>query len=389
MFVIVVAAGRGERAKLEGPKQYHVLAGKTVLTRTLEAVLARNSQGLVVIHEDDRPLYDQAIAALDPALVAKLLPPAIGADTRQGSVLAGLKALQHITKSDDIVLIHDAARPFVSQKLIENIAQSARLYGAAIPVLPIIDTLKCKQDINVTNGPDRSSLCTAQTPQGFVFGALLSAHEAAEGRIEATDDSAVMEAAGHTVHAIPGEKQNIKLTTPDDFEEAHQKLMMFEPRTGFGFDVHRLTKGDHIWLGGIKIPHDQEVLAHSDGDVILHALTDAILGTMADGDIGVHFPPSDPQWKGASSDQFLSFAAGKLKAKGGRITLLDITLLAEAPRLTPYRDILRARIAVIAGIEIERVSLKATTTETLGFTGRREGIAAQAIATVMMPWSLL
>jgi len=388
---LVVAAGRGSRAGAGGPKQYRDLGGKQVLTRTLEALLAAapDSQAKVVIHADDFDLYELAVAPLADDLRARLLAPAVGGATRQESVCNGLDALAEVCDAADYVLIHDAARPFVTPALIERALDAAREKGAAIPGLAVTDTIKqIAADSRIVATPERASLRAVQTPQAFRFGLIHKAHLAArkDGAAELTDDAAVAEWAGHCVFIFPGDTENGKLTTMEDFLRAEAKLYdLPDIRTGMGFDVHALGAGDHVWLGGVKIPHDQGLIGHSDADVLLHAITDAVLGAIADGDIGAHFPPSDEKWRGAASDQFLAHAVSLVAAKGGRIAHIDATLMCERPKVGPHRDAIRARIAEIMGLPLDRVAVKATTTEKLGFTGRQEGIAAQAVATVRLP----
>jgi 2-C-methyl-D-erythritol 4-phosphate cytidylyltransferase / 2-C-methyl-D-erythritol 2,4-cyclodiphosphate synthase len=388
---LIVAAGRGSRAGEGIPKQYRDLKGQPVLTRTLTGFLSHPEidQVLVVIHPDDRDLYEASIAAFAP-LSATLLPCVYGGDTRQDSVRNGLEALAD--SAPDIVLVHDAARPFASSELIDRAIQAAQRQDAAVPGTPVTDTIKViGSQSEVVSTPDRASLRAVQTPQAFRFASLLNAHRkaASEGLHNFTDDGALAEWAGLPVHVFEGEGSNIKLTHPADFLEAERRLkgspMTYLTKLGTGFDVHAFGDGDHVWLGGIKVPHDRGVIAHSDGDVILHALTDALLGALADGDIGTHFPPSDPQWRGASSDRFLAHAVSLVRERGGIVDHLDTTLLCEKPRLGPHREAMRQRIAEIAGLRLDQVSLKATTTEKLGFTGRGEGIAAQAAATIRLP----
>lgn len=389
---LVVAAGRGSRAGEGIPKQYRLLDRKPVLSRTLEGFLAHREVKivLVVIHPEDRDLYEQALAALPAGQASRLAPVAFGGETRQDSVRHGLEALEAFAPNH--VLVHDAARPFVDATLIDRAIEAARDWEAAVPGIGVTDTIKVvSADGKVEATPDRALLRAIQTPQAFGFSVLLAAHRKARAQNlrTFTDDGALAEWAGIAVHVFPGDPSNIKLTHPRDFAVAEQRLkgspMIYVTRLGTGFDVHAFGEGDHVWLGGIKVPHDRGVLAHSDGDVILHALTDALLGAIADGDIGTHFPPSDPQWKGASSDRFLAHAAALVRARSGKIDHLDATLLCERPRLGPYREEMRHRIAEICGLKVEQVSLKATTTEKLGFTGRGEGIAAQAAATIRLP----
>jgi 2-C-methyl-D-erythritol 4-phosphate cytidylyltransferase/2-C-methyl-D-erythritol 2,4-cyclodiphosphate synthase len=304
-------------------------------------------------------------------------------------VRAGLEALA--AHAPDIVLIHDAARPFVTAAVISRAIVAARAHGAAIPVVPVTDTIKEVDGTgHVAGTPDRTRLRLAQTPQAFRFAPLLAAHRraAAEGRHDFTDDAALAEWAGLTVATFEGDAANMKLTTAEDFTREDARLMaaLGDVRSGTGFDVHAFAGGDHVMLCGVRVPHSHGLAGHSDADVGLHALVDAILGALAEGDIGAHFPPSDPQWKGAPSDRFLLHACDRVRAHGGIIAHLDVTLICEAPKVGPHRDAMRARIAAITGIGVERVSVKATTTEKLGFAGRREGIAAQAVATLRLPW---
>lgn len=387
--VIIVAAGRGTRLQGAGPKQYRLLAGKSVLARTLTCFL--DTPGItaiqVVIHKDDESEYEHAIAGLI-GKDARLRPPVFGGETRQQSVHAGLLALTDMEN----IMVHDAARPFVSEELLARALAATDWGEAAIPGVAVTDTIKQVDDNQtVIATPPRESLRAIQTPQVFTHAALLEAHQRAaqENRTTFTDDGALMEWAGHRVLVFQGDPANIKLTYEADFITAEQKFIKegrtMISRTGIGYDVHAMSEGDHVWLGGLKIPNSQGVTAHSDGDVVLHALTDAVLGALADGDIGTHFPPSDPQWRGASSDRFLAFACEKVRARGGIIDHLDCALLCEAPRLTPHREAMRQRIADIAGIPVTRVSVKATTMERLGFIGREEGIAAQAVASIRLP----
>ncbi|WP_127089825.1 bifunctional 2-C-methyl-D-erythritol 4-phosphate cytidylyltransferase/2-C-methyl-D-erythritol 2,4-cyclodiphosphate synthase [Aquabacter cavernae] len=382
---IVVAAGRGSRAGGALPKQYHSVGGQSVLRRTLAALCAHPGIAAVqvVFHPDDAALYEAACAGL-----AKLRPPVAGGADRQASVQAGLEALADL--APDIVLVHDAARPFVSQALIARAIAAGAEHGAAIPGLPVTDTVKSVDDAGLVSGtPDRAGLRAVQTPQAFSYDNLRAAHAAAlaAGRMGLTDDAAVMESAGHNVQVFEGEAQNVKLTHPADLARADAALTprLDDVRMGTGFDVHAFGPGDHVMLGGLAIPFSQGLDGHSDADVGLHALTDAILGALCDGDIGAHFPPSDPQWKGATSDRFLAFAAERVRARGGVIAHLDLTLICEAPKVGPHRDAIRACISEIVGLPVSRISVKATTTERLGFTGRREGIAAMASATIRLP----
>ena len=382
---VVVAAGQGVRAGGALPKQFRRIAGETLLEHALSAFAEAPTVAFVqpVIRPEDLAIVRTLTSGMN------ILAPVSGGPTRQASVRAGLEAL--LPRSPDIVLIHDAARPFASANLIARAIEAAEKTGAAIPALPVTDTVKRVDQAGTVEATlDRNSIRLVQTPQAFAFPALLEAHQraAAQGRNDFTDDAALAEWAGMKVSVFAGEPGNIKLTTPEDFAraEAIQSAALGDVRTGSGLDVHAFGPGDHVTLGGIRIPHSHSLAGHSDADVALHALTDAILGALADGDIGAHFPPSDPQWRGASSDRFLAFAVERVRARGGRIAHLDLTIVCEAPRIGEHRDTMRASIARFAGIGIERVSVKATTSEKLGFTGRGEGIAAYATATVRLPW---
>lgn len=382
---LIVAAGRGTRAGGDVPKQYAEIGGGPVIARTASAFSAHPEvdRVLVVIHRDDERIYHEAVGSGG----AKLMPPVSGGATRQASVLAGLEALA--AHRPDIVLIHDAARPFVEAACITDVIAALRTSAGAIAAVPIADTLKRQRaDGTIAATVDRAGLWRAQTPQGFHFAEIRAAHRdaATAGRSDFTDDAAVAEWAGINVALVADSADNFKITTSDDLARADFMLTTpswaFESRTGTGFDVHRFAPGRSVWLCGVEIPHDARLDGHSDADVGLHALTDAILGALGDGDIGQHFPPSDPQWKGAASHLFLSDAARRVAERGGRIVNVDVTLLCEAPRVGPHRDAMRRAIASILGIDVARVGVKATTTEGLGFTGRREGIAAMASATV-------
>jgi len=383
---ILVAAGRGLRAGAGGPKQYRSIGGKTVIYRAMEPFSRHPDVAAVqpVLHADDVSMFNAAVIGLSHQ------PPANGGATRQDSVRAGLEALAG--QRPDVVLIHDAARPFVSAGLIARAIDAAARSGAAIPVIPVADTIKLTDsDGNVEATPERARLRIAQTPQAFRFELILEAHRRAarEGRNDFTDDAALAEWAGLTVATFEGDVANMKLTTPEDFvrEEARLAALLGDIRTGTGYDVHAFGDGDHVMICGVRVPYSRGFLAHSDGDVGLHALVDAILGALADGDIGSHFPPSDDKWKGASSDRFLAYAIERVTARGGRIANLEVTLICERPKIGPLRDTMRARIAEITGVDISRVAVKATTSERLGFTGREEGIAATASATVRLPWN--
>ena len=382
---IVVAAGQGVRAGGDLPKQFRRVGGDTLLQRALSAFTGVPAVSLVqpVIRPGDLAFVRTLTDGMD------ILPPVSGGATRQASVRAGLEALE--PRKPDIVLIHDAARPFASSELIARAIAAAEKTGAAIPGLPVTDTVKrIDRTGMIETTLDRTSIRLVQTPQAFAFPALLKAHRhaAEQGRDDFTDDASLAEWVGMKVNVFEGEPGNIKLTTPDDFAraEAIQSASLGDVRTGSGFDVHAFGPGDHVTLGGIRIPCDKALTGHSDADVALHALTDAILGALADGDIGAHFPPTDPQWRGASSDRFLVFAVDRVRARGGLIAHLDLTIVCEFPRISAHRDTMRANIARLARIDTERVAVKATTSEKLGFTGRGEGIVAYATATVRLPW---
>jgi 2-C-methyl-D-erythritol 4-phosphate cytidylyltransferase / 2-C-methyl-D-erythritol 2,4-cyclodiphosphate synthase len=382
---ILVAAGRGLRAGAGGPKQYRSIGGRAVIHRALAAFAEHPEIAVVqpVVNPDDIAVFSAAVSDLPHAT------PVNGGATRQASVLAGLEAL--VPFQPEIVLIHDAARPFVSPAVISRAIVAANRTGAAIPVIAVTDTIKqVTENGDIAATPERASLRIAQTPQAFKFAAILDAHRrAAQQRSDFTDDAAIAEWAGLTVTTFEGDVANMKLTTPEDFvrEEARLAAALGDIRIGTGYDVHAFGDGDHVWLCGLRVPHSRGFLAHSDGDVGLHALVDAILGALADGDIGSHFPPSDMKWKGASSDQFLKYAIERVTARGGRIANLEVTMICERPKIGPLRDQMRERIAEISGVDISRVAVKATTSEKLGFTGREEGISATASATIRLPWS--
>ncbi|MET0971083.1 MAG: bifunctional 2-C-methyl-D-erythritol 4-phosphate cytidylyltransferase/2-C-methyl-D-erythritol 2,4-cyclodiphosphate synthase [Tardiphaga sp.] len=382
---IIVAAGRGLRAGAGGPKQYRSIGGRSVIARAMEPFCGHPDVFAVqpITNPDDAVMFAEAVGDLD------YHAPANGGATRQASVRAGLEALA--SHAPDIVLIHDAARPFVSPAVIERAIAAAQVTGAAVPVAPVTDTIKVVNDAgHVHATPERARLRIAQTPQAFRFDVILEAHRRAaqEGRDDFTDDAALAEWAGLTVATFEGDPANMKLTTPEDFirEEARLAASLGDIRMGTGYDVHAFGDGDHLMICGVRVPHSRGFLAHSDGDVGLHALVDAILGALADGDIGSHFPPSDDKWKGAASDKFLKYAVDRVTARGGRIANLEVTLICERPKIGPLRDAMRAKISEISGVALSRVAVKATTSERLGFTGREEGIAATAAATIRLPW---
>jgi 2-C-methyl-D-erythritol 4-phosphate cytidylyltransferase / 2-C-methyl-D-erythritol 2,4-cyclodiphosphate synthase len=392
MAVLVVAAGRGSRVGPGLPKQYRDLADRPLLAHTLINLInsSPDSRILCVIHADDRASYDQAVARLAPEARARLLEPVAGGATRQASVRAGLEALARNHPGPDIVLIHDGARPFATADLIARARLAALSHSAAVPGLMPTDTIKeVDEEGCVVATPSRAMLRSVQTPQAFRFDLILAAHRRAadEGQDGLTDDAAIAEWAGHSVHVFEGESGNMKITRPEDLAAAEARLIrdLADVRTGQGFDVHAFGPGDHVWLGGLKIAHSHGLLGHSDADVLSHAITDALLGAIGDGDIGAHFPPSDPQWRGAASSIFLAAAVQKIRDRGGMIAHLDATIICERPKIGPHRDAIRAKLAEIIGISLDRVAIKATTSERLGFTGREEGMAALAIATVRLP----
>ena len=379
---LILAGGSGTRLGADVPKQYLDLGGRAVLRRSIEAFGNHPAVSAVrvVIGSGDRALYDRAVEGLD------LPPPAEGGATRQESGLRGLESLAEF--APDRVLIHDAARPFVDAATIDRVIAALDTHPAALPGVPVADTLKKAEGAPLLVGEtvDRSGLWRAQTPQGFRYADILAAHRAAAGS-NLTDDAAVAQQAGLAVAMVLGSEDNYKITTREDLERAARHLggHMSEFRTGSGFDVHAFAAGTHVTLCGIDVPHDHGLEGHSDADVAMHALTDAILGAIAEGDIGSHFPPSEAKWKGAPSRVFLEHAAKLVAARGGAISNVDVTIICEAPKVGPHRDAMRASLAGILGIDVGRVAVKATTTEQLGFTGRREGIAAQATATVRLP----
>jgi 2-C-methyl-D-erythritol 4-phosphate cytidylyltransferase / 2-C-methyl-D-erythritol 2,4-cyclodiphosphate synthase len=381
---LIVAAGRGVRARGPRPKQYAAIAGVPVLAQVLRPFLVHPDIALVAvaIARGDEALYQAAVAGLASG---KLLSPIGGGATRQASVGNGLRALRaHLP---DRVLIHDAARPFVTRDVIDRVLGALAQSPGAIAALPLADTLKeAGPGGRIAATVERAGLWRAQTPQGFRFADILAAHERARaaGLQDMTDDAAVAEWAGLPVALVLGSAANAKLTTPEDFAMAELAAGGPDVRVGHGFDVHRLVAGDHVWLCGVRIAHTQALEGHSDADVALHALTDALLGAIGAGDIGQHFPDSDPRWRGAASSIFVGEALRLVRARGGAIGNVDVTLLCEAPRIAPHRDAMRRRIAELLELEETRVSVKATTTEGLGFAGRREGIAAVATAMVVL-----
>ncbi|MDX6751334.1 bifunctional 2-C-methyl-D-erythritol 4-phosphate cytidylyltransferase/2-C-methyl-D-erythritol 2,4-cyclodiphosphate synthase [Geminicoccaceae bacterium 1502E] len=374
---LIVAAGRGERLGGSLPKQFLPLLGRPMLRRTVERFLGHPSVDAVrvVIDRDHEELYRTATAGL------ALLEPVAGGASRQASVLLGLESLVELAPEQ--VLIHDAARPLASAALVERVTTTLETADAVLPALPVVDTLKRAEGARTTGDVPRDGLWRAQTPQGFRFAAILAAHRAQAGSVF-TDDAAVAAAEGIEVRLVEGEEDNMKITHPADLARAERLLGGGQRRwrTGQGFDVHRLVENRPLILAGVQIPFERGLSGHSDADVVLHAVTDAILGAIAAGDIGQHFPPSDPRWKDADSAQFLQHAVSLAGGAGGALENVDVTILCERPKIGPHRDAMRERLAAILGLPVDRVGIKATTTEQLGFTGRGEGIAAQAVATL-------
>ncbi|MBA37544.1 MAG: bifunctional 2-C-methyl-D-erythritol 4-phosphate cytidylyltransferase/2-C-methyl-D-erythritol 2,4-cyclodiphosphate synthase [Sphingobium sp.] len=378
-IALIVAAGQGNRVGGEVPKQYRVIAGKTVLAHAHEALASHDAiDGVVVVVAAGQQDLAQALLGEDVQVV-------VGADSRRGSVHAGLEAIA-AAGGADIVLIHDAARPFLPPVVVDRLLCALMDKDGAIPILPVADTLVRGAGGLMENTVDRAQLHRVQTPQAFRFPAILAAHRTWDTAHDATDDAQILRACGHDVILVQGDERLNKLTYEQDFSRVQALLApAFVTRVGMGYDVHRLAAGEPLWLGGVLVPHDRGLAGHSDADVALHAIVDAVLGALADGDIGSHFPPSDPQWRGASSDRFLAHARDRVKAHQGRIDHIDLTIICEAPKIGPHREGMRARIAEILEVSTEQVSVKATTTERLGFAGRREGIAAQAVATLSLP----
>jgi 2-C-methyl-D-erythritol 4-phosphate cytidylyltransferase/2-C-methyl-D-erythritol 2,4-cyclodiphosphate synthase len=406
---LVVAAGRGTRLAGSGealPKQYRPLAGRPVLTHTLNALgnHPRICRVVTAIHPDDVSHFSDAAAGVDPGCACKIGPAVFGGATRQQSVLAGLKALA--LEGFDFVLIHDAARPFLPSAVIDRLLERLDAGDEGVlAALPVADTLKrADQTGRSMETVDRTGLWAAQTPQAFSLEHILSAHEKAlaAGKIDFTDDTGLAEWAGMTIVLTEGDPAAFKITTAADLRRAEQQaelqLMsttsasplplsaLADVRTGIGYDVHAFEDGDGVILGGVAIPHTQKLKGHSDADVVLHAITDATLGAIGDGDIGQHFPPSDRQWKGASSDRFQQDAMRRLSERGGRLAHVDVTIVCEEPKIGPHREEIRASIARVCSVPVSRISVKATTSERLGFTGRKEGIAALASVTVRLPF---
>ena len=381
IIALIVAAGTGSRAGGTLPKQYASVAGKPMIAHSHEVMAAHPAIAdvKVMIGAGQQALLHAAIG--DAQAIE-------GGATRRESVRLGLEAIAQDGEGDrrcDFVLIHDAARPFLSAAVIDRLIAALDHSAGAVPVLPVADTLARGTDI-LGETVSRDGLFRVQTPQAFRFAAILDAHRHWPEGEDATDDAQMLRRRGGDVAMVEGDLMLEKVTYPADFaaaEARHGGAMI--SRSATGYDVHRLEAGEELWLGGVLIPHDKGLSGHSDADVALHAITDALLGTIAAGDIGTHFPPSDPQWRGANSAQFLQHAAGLIAARGGLIDFVDLTLICEAPKIGPHREAMRARIAGLLALDVDQVSIKATTTEKLGFTGRGEGIAAQAAATVRLP----
>jgi 2-C-methyl-D-erythritol 4-phosphate cytidylyltransferase/2-C-methyl-D-erythritol 2,4-cyclodiphosphate synthase len=374
VIALIVAGGAGLRAGGGTPKQFVPIAGKPMLAHVYDALATHPSIAETIV----------VVPAGSEAMVTNLLGGALlvaGGTSRRASVANGLALAA--TRDATRVLIHDAARPFLPAAVIDRVVAALDTHDGATPVLPVVDTLVAGDTLLGAVVP-RDALRRVQTPQGFRLAALQAAHVAWPGEEEATDDAQMVRRLGGSVALVQGDAMLDKVTHPDDFARAEARVA-WETRSASGFDVHRLETGEELWLGGVLVPHDKGLSGHSDADVALHALTDALLGTIAAGDIGTHFPPSDPQWKGADSAQFLQHAATLIAARGGQVRFVDLTIMCEAPKIGPRRAAMQARIADLLGLDADRVSIKATTTERLGFTGRGEGIAAQAVATVRLP----
>ena len=381
--VIIVAAGRGHRFGGDMPKQYLEVHQQPLVRHAVQVFLDHPAIDFIlpVIHPDDADILANALDGLD------YLEPVAGGAARQDSVRNGLEALA--SSAPDYVLVHDAARPMVAPALIDRVIEALQDTPGVIPGIAVVDTLKRADDDGIiTDTVSRDGLWRAQTPQGFKYADLLAAHRSVIGQ-ELTDDAAVMEASGHRIAVVLGDENNIKVTTPDDLmrmeeimsDDSAQAKPVRSPlfRIGSGYDVHKLGPGDHVTLCGVEIASERALIGHSDADVALHAVTDAVFGAIADGDIGSHFPPTNSQWRGASSDQFLAYACERMRERGFELSNIDLTIVCEKPKIGPYRDAMRARLAEIAQIDLSCVSVKATTTERLGFTGRGEGIAAEAV----------
>lgn len=382
---LLVAAGVGTRAGGGVPKQFRTIGSKAVIAHAVDALVHHHAIDtiMIVVGEGQEERAAAAIGRRD--IGRRDIAYAQGAESRQGSVRAGLEAIASAGGAD-YVLIHDAARPFVPGIVIDRLLDALTMAEGAIPTLPVADTLVRGAGGTMGDGVDREALYRVQTPQAFRFDSILEAHRAWNDMQDATDDAQILKASGHDVALVQGDDDLDKLTYPQDFLRAEARFASNrQVRVGMGYDVHRLADDEELWLGGVLIPHDRGLAGHSDADVALHAIVDAMLGALAEGDIGSHFPPSDPQWRGASSDRFLAYARDRVSVRDAAIDHVDLTIICEAPKIGPHREAIRSRIAEILQISLDRVSVKATTTERLGFAGRREGIAAQAVATLSLP----
>jgi 2-C-methyl-D-erythritol 4-phosphate cytidylyltransferase / 2-C-methyl-D-erythritol 2,4-cyclodiphosphate synthase len=375
---LIVAGGSGQRSG--GKKQWMPLGGKPVVMWSVETFIKAKAQAcvLVVPHED----VEQAESLLNVSGFLEIVKVVSGGENRAQSVKNGLEALFLKGNSEDIVLIHDAARPLLTLSLIERLLSSLTEYRAAILALPVTDSLKKASGKTIIDAPSREHLWHAQTPQGFRLGDILKAYAAWPSDKIATDEAMVADHSGIKVALVEGDPRLVKLTYPEDFKHIEAYMTPKTLRVGQGFDAHRWGEGQTVWLCGVEIAHDQSLIGHSDADAGLHALTDALLGAAGLGDIGDHFPPTDPRWKGAASGQFLAHAVQLIQTKGGRIINVDVTLICERPKIKPHREAMRSKIAEITGLTLDQVSVKATTTEKMGFTGREEGLAAQAICLI-------
>lgn len=378
---IVVAAGTGSRAG--GAKQWRALGGKPVVRWSVEALLAAGARAVIVVRAPGAAIEaDRALAGLSGWRAVD------GGATRADSVKAGLAGLAGAAE-DEIVLVHDAARPLLTGAVIERLLAALDDADGALPALPVADSLRRGADGLMQDAVERDGLYRAQTPQAFRLGVLTRAYAAWPADETPTDEAVVVRRGGGRIALVTGDPRLMKLTFPEDFALAETLIapapQTWRTRVGTGFDVHRWGPGSSVWLCGVEIAHDQTLIGHSDADAGLHALTDAILGALGDGDIGDHFPPTDPKWKGAASDQFLIHAVERVAARGGRIAHVDVTLICERPKVKPHRQAMRERLAALLSLPLDAVSVKATTTEALGFTGRGEGLAAQAVATVELP----
>ncbi len=399
IVALIVAAGSGTRAGGGVPKQYRRIGGQAVIARAFDALAGHPSVDAVhvVVGAGQEDLLSDALvrspaqagaqfpaSACAPACAGERRPASVtlGGATRRESVHAGLEAIG----AADVVLIHDAARPFLPAAIIDRLIAALDHAPGAVPTLPVVDTLVRVDDDALGDTVPRERLARVQTPQAFRFADILAAHRAWRGETEPTDDAQVARSAGCVVVAVPGDPMLDKLTHEADLAAAEARLAAaMTSRTGMGFDVHAFAEGDHVMLCGLRIPHTHALAGHSDADVGLHAITDALLGCIAEGDIGSHFPPSDPRWRGADSATFLQHAASLVAAAGGTIDHVDLTIICEAPKVGPHREAMRVRVAEILAVPVGRISVKATTTERLGFTGRGEGMAAQAVVTVRAP----